>query len=202
MSSVPSAEYMNVLGATSTSVSKSGTNQWHGDVFEYLRNSALDARNYFDALDTANFNGFGTNKSVDYPGKRIPPFQRNNYGGAFGGPIKKDKLFFWAVYEGLSQNFGATIATNTLPAACYDQTAGSATFHQVTAASFGTAGCSSISSSQSGPGGHALRSGQHFPPGQNGQGEFPYPNTNINPSGTQLAGTTFNYSFPYSSAFP
>jgi hypothetical protein len=84
-------------------------------------------------LDTANFYGKGTDKSVAYPGKRIPPFQRNNFGGAFGGPIKKDKIFFWAVYEGLTQQLGVTASsTNTLPAACYDRTVGSPTFHQVT----------------------------------------------------------------------
>ena len=65
----------------------SGTNQLHGDVYEFLRNSALDARNYFD-----------------YGG--IPDFQRNVFGRSLGGPIKKDKTFLFANYEGFRQNLG------------------------------------------------------------------------------------------------
>src|SRR4029077_1490736 len=52
-------------------------------------------------------------------GKRIPPFQRNNFGGAFGGPIQKDKTFFWLTFEGLRQHLGQTIATTTIPKACF-----------------------------------------------------------------------------------
>ena len=114
-----SAEYGMVMGSQTTLVSKGGSNQWHGDVFEYLRNSALDARNYFDSTDVNNINGFGTNKSLAYPGKRIPPFRRNNFGGAFGGPIKKDKAFFWTTFEGVNQQLGNTITTTTLPMACF-----------------------------------------------------------------------------------
>ena len=113
------AEYGMRMGSQTTIVSKGGTNAFHGDVFEYLRNSALDARNYFDALDTANVNGFGSNKSLTYPGHRLPPFRKNNFGGSFGGPIKKDKTFFYAVYEGIRQGQGATITSTTLPIACY-----------------------------------------------------------------------------------
>src|SRR5262249_56481731 len=87
-------------------VSKNGTNQWHGDVFEYLRNSALDARNFFDYQTTSG-------------GRRLPLFQRNNFGGSFGGPLKKDKTFFYGVYEGLRQNLGVTILDNVLPTACH-----------------------------------------------------------------------------------
>ena len=107
-----SAEYGIAAGSQSTIVSKSGTNQFHGTAFEYLRNSALDARNYFDFSPLKG----GTNP---YPGHRLPPFQRNNFGGSVGGPIKKDKTFFFLVYEGLRQNWGQTIATNTLPLACF-----------------------------------------------------------------------------------
>ena len=78
--------------------------------------------------------------------KGFLPFQRNNFGGAVGGPIKKDKLFFWAVFEGLSQNLGVTTgSTNTLPAAgvvngvaqlgCYDPVS-----HKVTSDVFDGAG--------------------------------------------------------------
>ncbi len=196
VSSLPSAEYGLVMGATSTEVSKGGSNQWHGDAFDYLRNSAMDARNFFDALDTLNFQGYGSDKSAVFPDKRIPPFQRNNYGGAVGGPIKKDKTFFWAVYEGLSQNMGVTITTNTLPGACYDQTAGDATFHQVTPTSYANAGCSGVAAANQNHATMPFVTDTVFP-GQTGVGLFPYPNTNINSVGTELAGATFNYSFPY-----
>src|SRR5712691_10105468 len=101
-----SAEYGMAMGSQMILVSKNGTNQWHGDVFEYLRNSALDARNFFDY-------------SASSGGRRLPEFQRNNFGGSLGGPIKKDKTFFYGVYEGLRQNLGVTVLDNVLPAACH-----------------------------------------------------------------------------------
>ncbi|MBZ5659655.1 MAG: TonB-dependent receptor [Acidobacteriia bacterium] len=118
-----SAEYGMTMGSQVLMVSKGGANKWSGDVFEYLRNSALDARNFFDATDTANINGFGTDKSLTYPRKRLPPFQRNNFGGAFGGPIQKDKTFFFAVYEGVRQRLGVTIVDTVFPAADHVATA-------------------------------------------------------------------------------
>src|ERR1041385_1413571 len=101
-----SAEYGMVMGSQTVMVSKNGTNIWHGDVFEYMRNSALDARNFFDYKTTSG-------------SRRLPLFQRNNFGGSFGGPIKKDKTFFYGVYEGLRQNLGVTILDSVLPAACH-----------------------------------------------------------------------------------
>jgi hypothetical protein len=114
-----SAEYGLTLGSQTTMVSKSGTNQWHGDVFEYLRNASLDARNFFDLTDAGNVNGAGTDKLLAFPGKRIPPFVRNNFGGSFGGPIRKDKTFFYAVYEGLRQSLGPPILTTTFNKGCF-----------------------------------------------------------------------------------
>src|SRR5665213_1468786 len=81
-------------------VSKGGTNQFHGDAYEFLRNSDLDAKNYFD------------------PGP-IPHFERNQFGGAFGGPIKKDKTFFWGVYEGLRESLGLTLNQKVPEAQCH-----------------------------------------------------------------------------------
>ncbi len=103
-----SAEYGMSMGSQVMVLSKSGTNQWHGDIFEYLRNSALDARNYFDTIDP-NITG----------GRRLPQFQRNNFGGSFGGPIKKDKTFFYAVYEGVRQRQGLTIIDTVMGAGCH-----------------------------------------------------------------------------------
>src|SRR5581483_5112521 len=77
-----SAEYGMTMGSQMVIVSKNGTNAFHGDVFEYLRNSALDAANYFDRPVLAN--NF----------RRLPEFRRNNFGGSVGGPIRKDKTFF------------------------------------------------------------------------------------------------------------
>ncbi len=77
-------------GAQVNIVTQSGTNLWHGSLYEYLRNSALNARNYFD------------------PPGSTPPFQRNQFGGALGGPIQKDKTFFFVNYEGFSQNLHQT----------------------------------------------------------------------------------------------
>jgi hypothetical protein len=83
------AEYGKRPGAQVVIVTQSGSNQWHGSAYEYLRNNALDAKNYFDQGSA-------------------PPFQRNQFGGSIGGPIKKDKTFFFANYEGLIQNLHQT----------------------------------------------------------------------------------------------
>ena len=74
------AEYGNYAGGIVTVVTKGGTNALHGDVFEFLRNTALDARNFFSPEREA--------------------FQQNQFGGTLGGPIKKDKLFFFGDYQG------------------------------------------------------------------------------------------------------
>ncbi|MGB9067105.1 MAG: TonB-dependent receptor [Candidatus Acidiferrales bacterium] len=103
----PGAEYGMSMGSQMVMVSKGGTNHFHGDAFDYLRNAALDAKNYFDTPLAAN----------DF--ERLPPFRRNNFGGAFGGPIRKDKTFVWAVYEGLRQNLGVTAISTVLPSSCY-----------------------------------------------------------------------------------
>ena len=92
MSNSFSAEYGLRMGSQMTIVTKSGTNQFHGDIFEYLRNSSLDARNYFDQLNTLP-------STVPDGGHRVAPFRRNQFGGAIGGPIKKDKTFFFTTFE-------------------------------------------------------------------------------------------------------
>jgi hypothetical protein len=75
------AEYGNYAGAQINVVTKSGTNQWHGNVFEFLRNTDLDAKNYFDVGNRG-------------------AYHQNQFGGTFGGPIKRDKIFFFADYQG------------------------------------------------------------------------------------------------------
>ncbi len=83
------AEYGKRPGAQVTIVTQSGSNLWHGSVYEYLRNNALDAPNYFDQGSA-------------------PPFQRNQFGSAVGGPIQKDKTFIFANFEGFIQNLHQT----------------------------------------------------------------------------------------------
>jgi hypothetical protein len=82
------AEFGRSSGGVINAITRSGTNQFHGSVYEFLRNSALDARNYFDSTK--------------------PPFRRNQFGAAVGGPIRKDRTFFFANYEGLRQSLGVT----------------------------------------------------------------------------------------------
>ena len=79
-----SAEYGKRAGAQVSVVTQSGTNSLHGSVFEFIRNSDLDARNFFDQGS-------------------VPPFRRNQFGGALGGPLKKNKLFLFGNYEGFRQ---------------------------------------------------------------------------------------------------
>jgi len=91
--SVYTAESGSSAGAQVNVVSKTGTNQFHGGVFEFFRNEDLDSRSPFDP-------------------KRLPPFKMNQFGGSFGGPIRRNRTFFFTTYEGLRQELGSTrIAT-------------------------------------------------------------------------------------------
>jgi outer membrane receptor protein involved in Fe transport len=91
------AEYGRKSGAVVVAVTKSGTNSYHGDLFQFLRNDNLDARNFFD--------------------QQKPEFKRNQFGGTFGGPILKNRLFFFGGYEGLRERLGLsnlTVVPNAL----------------------------------------------------------------------------------------
>jgi hypothetical protein len=94
LSNTYSAEYGRGSGGVINAITKSGTNELHGSAFYFVRNSALDARNFFDA--------------------QIPPFRRNQFGMAIGGPIKKDKTFFFANYEGLREFKSLSFTSTTL----------------------------------------------------------------------------------------
>jgi outer membrane receptor protein involved in Fe transport len=89
-----SAEYGKTSGGVVNAITKSGTNQFHGSAYEFLRNSALDADNFFD-------NATRTPK---------PPFRRNQFGASAGGPIKKDHTFIFGDYEGIRQSQGTTFS--------------------------------------------------------------------------------------------
>jgi len=86
------ATYGKRDGAQVSIVTSSGTNHLRGTAFEFIRNSALDARNYFDQ-------------------GAIPEFQRNQFGGSLGGPIRANKLFLFGNYEGFRQNWGLSAVT-------------------------------------------------------------------------------------------
>jgi hypothetical protein len=88
------AEFGNSLGSTTNIITKSGTNRIHGALWEFLRNDAFDANNYF--------------------AKTVEPLKQNQFGGTIGGPIRKDKTFFFAFYEGFRNRQGET-AGSTVP---------------------------------------------------------------------------------------
>ena len=87
-----SAEYGKTSGGVVNAISRSGTNQLHGSVYEFLRNSALDSPGYFD-------------------GGVSPPFRRNQFGASAGGPIRKDRTFIFGDYEGIRQSLGTTTSS-------------------------------------------------------------------------------------------
>ncbi|MBZ5660995.1 MAG: carboxypeptidase regulatory-like domain-containing protein, partial [Acidobacteriia bacterium] len=89
------AQYGRSSGGIFNAITRSGTNQFHGSAYEFLRNSAMDARNFFDPA-------------------KIPSFRRNQFGGSLGGPIRKNSTFFFGDYEGLRQSLGVTQTGTTL----------------------------------------------------------------------------------------
>jgi Carboxypeptidase regulatory-like domain/TonB-dependent Receptor Plug Domain/TonB dependent receptor len=86
------AEYGKAAGGVVNAITKSGSNSFHGDLYEFLRNSALDSRDYFS-------------RTSDTP---LAQFKRNQFGGSAGGPIIKDKTFIFGDYEGMRQVKGIT----------------------------------------------------------------------------------------------
>ena len=100
--SLYSAELGGGAGANVSLVSKSGTNEFHGSLFEFVRNDKLDARNFFDAAK--------------------PAFRLNQFGGNLGGPIVRNRTFFFANYEGLRQRLGQTLYAS-VPSAAFRERA-------------------------------------------------------------------------------
>jgi hypothetical protein len=89
ISSNYSAEYGKTSGGVVNAISRSGTDQFHGGAYEFIRNSAVDARNYFDPV-------------------KIPAFKRNQFGASGGGPIRRGKTFVFGDYEGIRQSQGVS----------------------------------------------------------------------------------------------
>jgi hypothetical protein len=90
------AEYGRTSGGVINAITRSGTNQFHGSAYSFFRNSALDARNYFDV------------------GTTPPPFSRYQYGASVGGPIWRDHTFFFGDFEAIRQNLSSTASANVL----------------------------------------------------------------------------------------
>ena len=87
-----SADYGRAMGGVVSIATKAGTNVLHGSAFEFFRNSKMDARNFFDVGDPA-------------------PFTRHQFGAAAGGPIVRNKVFFFGGYERLQEDLGTSVVT-------------------------------------------------------------------------------------------
>ena len=94
-----SAEFGRAAGAVINAITKSGTNKFSGSAFEYFRDESLNARN----------------PNLVAAGRARPKGQINQFGGTFGGPIKKDKIFFFGAYEGQRSNLPNPVVLNSLP---------------------------------------------------------------------------------------
>lgn len=90
------AQYGRMSGGVINSISRQGTNHFHGSVYDFVRNSVFDARTYFD------------------PTTGVPSFRRNQFGGTLGGPIRHDKTFFFGNYEGFRQAQGVSLQSTVL----------------------------------------------------------------------------------------
>jgi len=94
-SNSPAAEFGRFNGGVVNLTTKSGTNAFHGNVFEFFRNEHLNASNYFQRSNPVK-----------------PDYRRNQYGGTFGGPIVKDRTFVFVAYQGQRQSIGRTVTSN------------------------------------------------------------------------------------------
>src|SRR5437588_3303049 len=106
-----SAEFGRSSGGIINAITRSGTNKLRGNLFEYLRNSALDVKNYFDPATS-----------------KIPPFKRNQFGGTLGGPMRHDKAFFFGAFEAIKERLGVTGVANTPDQNARNGTIGTVTF--------------------------------------------------------------------------
>ena len=91
------AQYGRSSGGIVNAATKAGTNEWHGDAFEFLRNDIFNAHNFFDV-----------------PGAQKPSFKLNQFGGTLGGPIQKNKTFVFGYYQGARQRKDTTTTTGTV----------------------------------------------------------------------------------------
>jgi Carboxypeptidase regulatory-like domain len=107
------AEISRTEGGVADVITKSGTNTFHGSLYEYLRNNTLDARNYFATTGPK------------------PELRQNQFGGSIGGPIRKDKTFFFGDYEGFRQVWAKNTYTSTVPTAAQESLVAAAAVGQM-----------------------------------------------------------------------
>ncbi len=161
------AEYGNYSGGQINVVTKSGTNQFHGSGFEFLRNTALDATQYFTTS--------------------VPVYRQNQFGGTFGGPIKKDKTFFFLDYQGTRQTQASPVTTQVPSAGNF-----TGDFSD-SASSFSTStdpNGNPIASTVKGPAFASLLSGRlGYPVLGDGTEAYYYTAATINPNTSQPYGT-------------
>ena len=124
-----SAEYGRSDGSIVTVATRSGTDHFHGELFDYFRNEALDARNYFNR----GFNP-STGKLLTAGTGNKAPLKRNNYGGSVGGPVWKGHTFFFFSYEALRQHQGILQNSPVFSQAQQNAFAANATAHPIAAA--------------------------------------------------------------------
>jgi len=103
------AEYGSYNGGQVNVVTKSGANTYHGNVFEFLRNSDMDARNFYSYNQTDPVTG------LELPGTARGELHRNQFGGTMGGPIRRDKLFFFGDYQGTREVVGVASGLISVP---------------------------------------------------------------------------------------
>jgi carboxypeptidase family protein/TonB-dependent receptor-like protein len=103
------AEYGNYSGGLVNVITKSGTNQLHGSAFDFVRNTSLDSRNFYDYNQSNPLTG------AAIPGSAIGAYHQNQFGATAGGPILHDKLFFFADYQGTRQVIGQSSGLKPVP---------------------------------------------------------------------------------------
>ena len=131
-------EYGNYSGGLVTVVTKTGTNTLHGDAFDYIRNTGLDARGFFDPA--------------------VPAFVQNQFGGTLGGPIRHDKVFFFTDYQGTRSNIGQSLGAILVPSTAEQQGNFSALASDMT----GTVGGSYFAGVLSSELGYPVTSGENY----------------------------------------
>ena len=105
------AEYGNYSGGQVNVVTKSGANQFHGDGFEFVRNTSLDSRYFY------TYNQADPLTGQEIPGSAIAAYHQNQFGGTLGGPILRNKIFFFIDYQGTRQSIGQDTGLVSVPSA-------------------------------------------------------------------------------------
>lgn len=151
------AEYGTYAGSQINVITKSGTNRFHGSAFEFLRNTSLDATTWFN-------------------GGKKPVFQQNQFGGTFGGPILKNKLFFFADFQGTRQNLGQSTGSVIIPSAAERGGDFSALASSMTGSVQGTAWANQLSQSL----GYSVTAGEpYYTAGCTSSAQCVFPNAKI-----------------------